>query len=80
MLFVFAQTKIMVGDIRDWQDGTLAWICYDQKAILSTQKLWQYSTVQTRWDVAVIKVTPIKFFMEIKIFQFTVYSALELYQ
>lgn len=36
MLFVFPQTKIVVKDICDWQDGTLSRVHYDQKAILYT--------------------------------------------
>lgn len=37
MLFVFPQTKIVVKDFCDWQDGTFTRVYYDQKATFYTE-------------------------------------------
>ena len=39
MLFVYPQTKLVVKDIYDWQDGTLTRVHYDQKALLYTDMM-----------------------------------------
>lgn len=47
MLFVFLQTKIVIKDICDWQDGTLTEVYNDQKTILYTQK-WSQCCYKAR--------------------------------